>query len=71
MVTIQKLEETLTGQFGLDLKELMIKHDIRKITPAFNDMEISVSEGGDGFLMTGVSLETGIAPKNNVLPFKK
>jgi hypothetical protein len=55
-VRIYKLEETKIGKFGLELKELMIKHEIESITPLHNEMEISVSESGQ-MVITGVNFK--------------
>jgi hypothetical protein len=69
---IYKSEETLLGRFGEDLKKLMIKYQIRSITPLCNDMTIEMQD--DIFIMYGCNIQTNKNEpkiKNNVVKFPK
>jgi len=45
-VKIYKSEDTAIGKFGMELKELMEKHDIKTIKPLSWDMLIGFDEDG-------------------------
>ena len=72
MIKIQRADTTIIGQFGLELKKLMMKYDIQSMTPAFDDMEISIGDKKE-MKIVGVNFQTGIGQKkkNNLIEFRR
>lgn len=55
-------------EFVDELRVLMIKHDIRSITPLGNKMEISLNEKNN-LTFVWSNIQTGIKKKSNIVQF--
>lgn len=57
-------------EFADELRVLMIKHDIKSITPGGDKMEISINEKKN-LTFVWSNIQTGIKKKSNIIQFNR